>query len=185
MNIKEEVIHNKLTYKELLELYIKYQKENNKKSVPQLEKDYKYYINNSDCNCYAYALRLKMPKYFSRAFYQALKTTFDIDPGVISGIEDISTPKKLLNAIYSDLDTLNIDYSTVLNNNNQYKVAVYQDVNSPYTSKEYPPEYHFWRKNKEGIWTCKQGYEGIIEKSYIHTANKGHKLIKVLDIKTK
>lgn len=184
MDIKDEVINNKLTYNELLELYIKYlrKKLDKQSNIPSFDKDYNYYMKNSDCNCYCYALRLKIPKYFSKAFYKTNGIVFDIDPGVFCGINDISTANKLVEALYGDLDTLKIDYKKVLDNNHLYKIALYQDSFNNNASSIYPPDYHFWRQNSDGSWSCKQGYEGIVEKSYIHTPNRGHKLVRVLDI---
>ena len=129
MDIKDEVINNKLTYNELLELYIKYlrKKLDKQSNIPSFDKDYNYYMKNSDCNCYCYALRLKIPKYFSKAFYKTTGIVFDIDPGVFCGINDISTADKLVEALYGDLDILKIDYRKVLDNNHLYKIALYQD----------------------------------------------------------
>ena len=152
MDIKDEVINNKLTYNELLELYIKYlrKKLDKQSNIPSFDKDYNYYMKNSDCNCYCYALRLKIPKYFSKAFYKTTGIVFDIDPGVFCGINDISTANKLLEALYGDLDILKIDYRKVLDNNHLYKIALYQDSFNNNASSIYPPDYHFWRQNSDG-----------------------------------
>ena len=79
MDIKDEVINNKLTYNELLELYIKYlrKKLDKQSNIPSFDKDYNYYMKNSDCNCYCYALRLKIPKYFTKPNPKKLQRRLD------------------------------------------------------------------------------------------------------------
>lgn len=185
-DIEKEVKNNNLNYNELLELYIKYLRIRLRKlkEYPSVKEEIDYYMNTSDINCYGYALRLKLPKYFKESFYQVMDfNIFDIDPGVLSGITDISTERKLLNAIYSDLDILKIDYTTDKYDLSPYKIAVFQDTKQKYVTSGFPPDYHFCRLNKEGIWTYKNGYEGDVIASDKPTSNEEYKLIKKISIK--
>lgn len=85
--------------------------------------------------------------------------------------------------LYSDLDILKIDYTTDKYDLSPYKIAVFQDTKQKYVTSSFPPDYHFCRLNKEGIWTYKNGYEGDVIASDKPTSNEGYKLIKKISIK--
>lgn len=181
--IKLEVINNKLKYNELLELYIKYLKIKQKTltKIPSYRSDYKYYLNSRNTNCYAYAFRLDLPDYFNTAFKYFDTYGFYFEPGCFSNIYDINTESKLLEALYSDLDILNINYSKEINNNHQYKVAVFQEQIISH-DKNIVPDFHFSRLNSNNMWSSKNGLAGKIEKTNSEAASFGYKLIKTLNI---
>ena len=68
--IRREILNNRLSYYELLNLYIEYlilrRKEMN--SLPSYRKDRIYYSLNKNSNCYVYAFRFDMPDYFEKSF---------------------------------------------------------------------------------------------------------------------
>ena len=175
--IKLDVINNKLEYDELLELYIKYLivRQSIMNKMPSYRKDYKYYVNDRLGNCYAYAFRFDLPDYFDIAFREVHNNGFYFNPGCFSGIKKINTRDKLLEALYNDLDVLNIKYNDKLDNDHLYKVAVFQEILPE-------PDFHFSRLNGNGLWSCKNGIGGEIEKGNKPVAGFAYKLIKVLDI---
>ena len=75
----------------------------------------------------------------------------------------------------NDLDVLNIKYNDKLDNDHLYKVAVFQEILPE-------PDFHFSRLNGNGLWSCKNGIGGEIEKGNKPVAGFAYKLIKVLDI---
>jgi hypothetical protein len=175
--IKLDVINNKLEYNELLELYIRYLKIRRSiiSKVPSYRKDYKYYVNDRLGNCYAYAFRFDLPDYFDTAFREVHENGFYFNPGCFSGVRKINTRDELLEALYDDLDVLNIKYSDETDSDYLYKVAVFQEI--------FPqPDFHFSRLNSNGLWSCKNGIGGEIEKGNKPVAGFAYKLIKVLDI---
>ena len=165
--IKLDVINNKLEYDELLELYIKYLivRQSIMNKIPSYRKDYKYYVNDRLGNCYAYAFRFDLPDYFDMAFREVHNNGFYFNPGCFSGIKKINTRDKLLEALYND----------ELDNDHLYKVAVFQEILPE-------PDFHFSRLNSNGLWSCKNGIGGEIEKGNKPIAGFAYKLIKVLDI---
>lgn len=100
---------------------------------------------------------------------------FYFNPGCFSGVRKINTRDKLLEALYNDLDVLNIKYNDKLDNDHLYKVAVFQEILPE-------PDFHFSRLNGNGLWSCKNGIGGEIEKGNKPVAGFAYKLIKVLDI---
>ena len=90
-------------------------------------------------------------------------------------IKKINTRDKLLEALYNDLDVLNIKYNDKLDNDHLYKVAVFQEILPE-------PDFHFSRLNGNGLWSCKNGIGREIEKGNKPVAGFAYKLIKVLDI---
>ena len=98
---------------------------------------------------------------------------FYFNPGCFSGIKKINTRDKLLEALYNDLDVLNIKYNDKLDNDHLYKVAVFQEILPE-------PDFHFSRLNGNGLWSCKNGIGGGIEKGNKPVAGFAYKLIKVL-----
>ena len=78
------------------------------------------------------------------------------------------------------MDTVGISLSTnkyndKLDNDHLYKVAVFQEILPE-------PDFHFSRLNGNGLWSCKNGIGGEIEKGNKPVAGFAYKLIKVLDI---
>ena len=181
--IKLEVINNRLKYNELLELYIRYLKvrQSMMSKIPSYNKDYKYYINDRRSNCYGYAFRFDMPDYFDYAFKYFDSNGFYFEPGCFSNMYDINTESTLLEAIYRDLDTLEIKYCEDLDNEYLYKVAIFQEHSYLYDSDDIP-DFHFSRLNSNGLWSCKNGIGGGIEKGNRPLAGFSYKLIKILDI---
>ena len=83
--------------------------------------------------------------------------------------------------IMNDIDKIKLD---VINNKLEYdeldndhlcKVAVFQEILPE-------PDFHFSRLNGNGLWSCKNGIGGEIEKGNKPVAGFAYKLIKVLDI---
>lgn len=109
------------------------------------------------------------------AFREVHNNGFYFNPGCFSGIKKINTRDKLLEALYNDLDVLNIKYNDKLDNDHLYKVAVFQEILPE-------PDFHFSRLNGNGLWSCKNGIGGEIEKGNKPVAGFAYKLIKVLDI---
>ena len=181
--IKLDVINNKLEYDELLELYIKYLivRQSIMNKIPSYRKDYKYYVNDRLGNCYAYAFRFDLPDYFDIAFREVHNIGFYFNPGCFSGIKKINTRDKLLEALYNDLDVLNIKYNDKLDNDHLYKVAVFQEYDFLY-DKNGVPDFHFCRLNNNNLWSCKNGIRGKIEKINTPKACFTYKLVKILDI---
>ena len=62
-----------------------------------------------------------------------------------------------------------------------YKVAIFQEHSYLYDSDDIP-DFHFSRLNSNGLWSCKNGIGGGIEKGNKPVAGFAYKLIKVLDI---
>ena len=181
--IRLEVINNRLKYNELLELYIKYLRVRQSmiSKIPSYNKDYKYYMNNRNNNCYSYAFRYDLPDYFDYAFKYFDSNGFYFEPGCFSNISDINTEDTLLEALYSDLDVIGIKYNERLDSDHMYKVAVYQEYDFLYR-KGSLLDYHFSRLNSNGIWTSKNGLAGDIQKVSRPVASFNYKLIKMLDI---
>ena len=175
--IKLEVINNRLKYNELFELYIRYLKirQGMMNKIPSYRNDYKYYVNSRNTNCYAYAFRFDLPDYFDEAFKYFDSIGFYFEPGCFSNIFDINSESKLLEALYSDLNILGIKYSDKIDSDYLYKVAVFQEILPE-------PDFHFSRLNSNGLWSCKNGIGGEIEKGNKPVAGFAYKLIKVLDI---
>ncbi len=180
--IKLDVINNELSYIELMELYIKYLKirQSMMNKIPSIRNDYKYYVNDIGSNCYAYAFRFDLPLYFATSFDRELGDAFDFYPGCFCGIHNIYTSEDLLNGLYGDLDILGIKYSDKLDDNHLYKVAVFFE--SEFLGINNIPDFHFWRLNGNGMWSCKNGYSTNIEKSDKPRSGMSYRLIKVLDI---
>lgn len=181
-NIKKEVINNDLSYLELLELYIKYIKlvKELQSPIPSIRSDYKYYMNDKIVNCYGYALRLDLPEYFAKSFDRELGDDFDFYPGCFSGIHDILTEEDLLKGLYGDLDVLGIKYNECIDSSHLYKIALYYQKSI--LIDDGLRDFHFWRLNNNGIWSCKEGYSGRVIKNIKPTCNMGYSLIKKLDI---
>lgn len=175
--IKLDVINNKLEYDELLELYIKYLivRQSIMNKIPSYRKDYKYYVNDRLGNCYSYAFRFDLPDYFDMAFREVHENGFYFNPGCFSNISDINAEDTLLEALYSDLDVIGIKYNERLDSDHMYKVAVFQEILPQ-------PDFHFSRLNSNGLWSCKNGIGGGIEKGNKPVAGFAYKLIKVLNI---
>ena len=76
---------------------------------------------------------------------------------------------------YDELLELYIKYNDKLDNDHLYKVAVFQEILPE-------PDFHFSRLNGNGLWSCKNGIGGEIEKGNKPVAGFAYKLIKVLDI---
>ena len=69
----------------------------------------------------------------------------------------------------------NSKYNDELDNDHLYKVAVFQEILPE-------PDFHFSRLNSNGLWSCKNGIGGEIEKGNKPVAGFAYKLIKVLNI---
>lgn len=109
----EEIIrvlnHDKLKFKELLELYKKYlmNVRTLEDKSPKFESDFDYYYANSlYTNCYAYALKLRIPVFFNNCFLNSIGSYFSFIPGVFSDKAYPNTPKSLIENVESDLDSL-------------------------------------------------------------------------------
>ena len=113
--------------------------------------------------------------YFDEAFKYFDSIGFYFEPGCFSNIFDINSESKLLEALYSDLNILGIKYSDKIDSDYLYKVAVFQEILPE-------PDFHFSRLNGNGLWSCKNGIGGEIEKGNKPVAGFAYKLIKVLDI---
>ena len=178
--IRREILNNRLSYYELLNLYIEYLilRRNEMNSLPSYRKDRIYYSLNKNSNCYAYAFRFDMPDYFEKSFNRSEAEGFSYFPGCFSHNYDITTKGKLLEALYSDLDILKINYNNC-SMKHTYQVALYQEM---FYDRGEMPDFHFWRQNSSGIWSCKNGQGGNIIKKDEPNCIMGYRLVKKLTI---
>ena len=174
--IRLEVVNNDLSYYELLDLYIKYLslRRGNMSDIPNYNYDYNYYNHNRSINCYGYALRLDLPNYFNEAFIKE-NSSFIFDPGCFSHIYNISNNDKLIKAILYDLEILGIKYSS---EELAYKVAVFQEE----FTTDSTLDFHFWRLNDDGMWSCKDGYSGGVIRAKSPTGSMGYKLVRKINL---
>lgn len=178
--IRREILNNRMSYCELLNLYIEYLilRRNEMNSLPSYRKDRTYYNLNKNSNCYAYAFRFDMPDYFEKSFKISEAEGFSYFPGCFSHIYDITTKGKLLEALYSDLDVLKISYDK-FNMKDTYQVALYQEM---FYDRGEMPDFHFWRQNGNGLWSCKYGLGGNVIKRDEPSCMIGYSLVKKLTI---
>jgi len=109
-------------------------------------------------NCYFYSLDLPTPNIFYHAASKLDDALFSTNVGNISGrdylIDDNFCTDTILEAMYADLDILNIRYFPSAINlppkHNGYKIAIFVDEDGV--------DYHFARQNGNGKWSQKNGY---------------------------
>ena len=117
----------------------------------------KEWKNLKTTNCYAYALGLDIPEYsiikdaFSTIGMMAISNDHEMTPEEKHYIPDVERLKM-------DLDFLKIKYEEAdpfeLVKDNEWLIAYY---NCPFTPGY---DFHFVRRNKDGIWTHKCGWKG-------------------------
>ena len=153
LKIYKEIYFNKnLGSEEIENLYIEYLKTmvclTPKKPVyDDYSKKYEY------INCYGYALGLTYPKIFHDRYEEIEMDDFSHNLGFIYGKRNYSNlPSFQLDALYNDLDALNIEYYDTeidaKNTHGGYKITFYLAVD----------DFHFMRQNRDGSWSEKIGY---------------------------
>lgn len=118
------------------------------------------WVNMYSTNCYAYALGLDVREN-------------DIcigayNPGIISGTSSLNGTEyfeyeALINGIAGDLKALDIEYHEV---NPMEKIKINEWKIALLTEKYHDKlmDFHFLRQNKSGLWSHKNGFNGIISK---------------------
>ena len=121
--------------------------------------------NQNDTNCYSYALNIDYPYTLLESYKKEYLNVYKV--GTISGIKKVYTKEKLEEALFSDLNILDIDIKKINLDEqlleNEWKIAMFStDVYYDYILGKVL-DFHFIKQNfGEDIWTHKVGYNGTI-----------------------
>ncbi len=123
-------------------------------------KDFSFYHQNPNFNCYAYALGLKTPNKYFNLRWDGLNI---YNPGTISQFKIIIYDEKtLIESFLSDCDILGFDIiNSTINDtisDNYFKVSIYLEENQD----SFFRDFHFMRQNEDGTWSHMKSVGGIV-----------------------